>query len=1147
MYASWDGFSVPPPLPIELIERPFYERYPDEFKNYKDGASIFSEAMYLNDLHETYLPTSHFSLLMTIPRYPRYTNKRCVDPHIKTYLDQQNIVERPEWGLPVPNEEAAYISLSKYAKDIQPMSEEQVQDMNLAWQWTAQHFGVYMANSRVRTLEEVIPQLDMSTSSGAPFNIKYPTKKQLFTEYPRIKEWLEQDWDTLSSDPNYTFLFTSSLKEEVRPIEKIEKNKIRTFLAGAVDGTVHGNRLFADMNEKMNASYLCSSSAVGMSPYKGNWDRMYRKLKAFRLGYALDESEYDSSLRVYLMWGCGWLRWQMLRDEDKTPENLIRIQTYYRNLVNSLIVTAAGVLVFKKTGNPSGSVNTINDNTLILYCLMAYAWIRNGTRTYSEFEDNTSKILVGDDNTWTVSDWAHRFYNANTVIKTWKDLGITTTTDSLIARSPEELDFLSAHTIFIKDQAVPLYDRNKLMTTLLYAPRVRHTPAVTLQRTAALLTVGWTDTQYRRFSRQLISWLIEKFDKVCAEDPNWIIAKTGILTDAKLTDLFLGETTLYQQCASEMEPVYSGRIVKIIFYLETQERLIKLNKSKMSKRQQHKKNQGRGGHGAKATPQKKLKFRKKLKVIERIRPGMTHLNFPPGAKFVGWGDYNETKGRKLYDKRKAKKAGGKKKGKTWWDTAGDLAGIVGPMLGKAAMTALTGFGDYDVNSNSVAAAVTGGALGGEIPLMENSKHANIMHHREYIGPVNGSTAPFTIQQTFALNPGLYQTFPWLAPIANCYTRYRLRGAVVCYEPTASDYSTTGALGFVALGTQYNPLDAPFNTKLEMLNHEFTTCEKISVSQAHPIECAPGDMAIKEYYIRDTDPPANADLRFYDLAKFSVATGGNPTNTQIGDLWVTFEVEFYQPKIATNPAYPTLGYSFFESSTSTYSHPLNGMGPVEDGNLGITLFNTGANDTDYIQFPVSIGSGAYLIMWAMFDGSSTIQGLLSAHTLITPDTNSTYSFTYIQNNDMTGSNNMSSYNEGKSYDIKGPSAKFFVNATASTLTLPFTGGCITQLMIIRLNPNDGLIAKPVRHPCELKTTPPDCESEEESSEEDITASVVENLRGAGLLQTPEQREASENRLLEKMMNLLAQKEYNNNRNNFIANVDNVIRGTTERKY
>ena len=130
---------------------------------------MFSEAIYLSDLHEEYLKEDYFPLVMQIPRFPRYKNKRSVDPHVKLYLDENHIDEEPAWGLPIPNEEAAYKSLGKYAKDIKPMQEEQVDDMNRAWLWTERHFAPYMQNSKVRSVDEVVDSLDMNTSSGAPF------------------------------------------------------------------------------------------------------------------------------------------------------------------------------------------------------------------------------------------------------------------------------------------------------------------------------------------------------------------------------------------------------------------------------------------------------------------------------------------------------------------------------------------------------------------------------------------------------------------------------------------------------------------------------------------------------------------------------------------------------------------------------------------------------------------------------------------------------------------------------------------------------------------------------------------------------------------------------------------------------------------
>jgi len=485
--------------------------------------------------HEATLNPKYFSVMGQIRRNPRYTNKRIMDPQIKSFVDEVGIEIPPEWGLPTPNARAAYKSLSKYGKDIPPHSKSMVEDMNLAWDMTTQHFGLYMKDSRVLSYEEAKSHLDMSTSSGAPFNQYYPTKQELFDNDPDIDPWLIEDWEVMADDRlEWTCLFTNSLKEELRTEEKIAENSIRTFLSGGTDAVVHGTRLFVDQNEKMNASHLQSASAVGMSPLKGKWDRLFRKLNVFRKGYALDESQYDSSLRAYMMWGCARFRWKMLRKEDQTPANKRRILVYYRNLVNTVVICPDGVLVMKKTGNPSGSVNTINDNTLILYTLLAYAWIRTAPsdfQSYGSFEAHTAKALVGDDNTWTVSDVAHEFFNAHSIINEWKIIGITTTTDSMEPRRAAELDFLSAHTVFVEGQAVPVYDRTKLMTSLLYAKREHLTPAVTLERTAALLSIGWTDIPFRHFCYDVIDWIIKKYDSTMKDDPRWILAKCQIKTD----------------------------------------------------------------------------------------------------------------------------------------------------------------------------------------------------------------------------------------------------------------------------------------------------------------------------------------------------------------------------------------------------------------------------------------------------------------------------------------------------------------------------------------------------------------------------------------------------------------------------------------
>jgi len=518
--------------------REFWRRYPLEFQ-----AGISARAI-ISPLHEKMLKQHYFPIVGSVPKHFTGKNRRHLDFNVSRFEnDQHKDVNRDGWGLPTPNLEASYLSLAKYAKDVLPLTPKIVAGLNVAVSWMERQFAPAMMNSRVKTLREVVAGLDMSTSPGWPWVARYKTKRDMVDNWPEFWEYMDAEWEHLKDDPRWTCVFGNSLKEEIRPTEKIKQNSIRTFTAGPIEATIFGNMLFEDMNQKFYAHHLRTASVVGFSPLKGGWNDLFMKLKRFSHGFALDESQYDSSLRSYLMWSCAQFRWKMLQESDQTEDNLQRLLTYYRNLVSTLILTAEGVFVMKLGGNPSGSVNTITDNTLILYILLAFAWVMTAPtemRSYEAFEAHTAKALVGDDNTFTVSPTAITFFNAKSIIPIWKDIGITTTTDSMEPRPVEELDFLSAHTTFVDGCAVPLYARDKLQTSLLYS-RYPNDPAYTLTRATALQRVAWADVPMRNYLQDLVTWLIEEFDPVLHDDLTWKLAKNQIPMPGELKALFLGK------------------------------------------------------------------------------------------------------------------------------------------------------------------------------------------------------------------------------------------------------------------------------------------------------------------------------------------------------------------------------------------------------------------------------------------------------------------------------------------------------------------------------------------------------------------------------------------------------------------------------
>lgn len=268
------------------------------------------------------------------------------------------------------------------------------------------------------------------------------------------------------------------------------------------------------------------------------------------------------------------------------------------------------------------------------------------------------------------------------------------------------------------------------------------------------------------------------------------------------------------------------------------------------------------------------------------------------------------------------------KEESWIDKVMDVA----PSVIEHVLPLVAGMGDYsepdeDVlavgekpHSNSLLSAATEGKVGSEVPYMHNDGNATRIQHREYIGDVYSSTSAFK-SQTFVINPGMNETFPWLSMIANQFTCYKLLGMIVEFVSEGSEYTNTAGLGYVALATQYNSYAPSYTDKRSMLNSQFADAAKPSKSFPHWIECKPDTVPVNELYVRAGLPPANADKRLYDHGVVTLAVGGNTADgVVIGELWITYDLEVYLPKTSDATGENIL---FFDAQlgTPTNAQPL----------------------------------------------------------------------------------------------------------------------------------------------------------------------------------------------------------------------------------
>jgi hypothetical protein len=225
----------------------------------------------------------------------------------------------------------------------------------------------------------------------------------------------------------------------------------------------------------------------------------------------------------------------------------------------------------------------------------------------------------------------------------------------------------------------------------------------------------------------------------------------------------------------------------------------------------------------------------------------------------------------------------------------------------------------------------------------------------------------------------------LSIIAQNFEQYKLRGVIFEFKSTSADAlnSTNTALGEVIMATEYDSKKQDFASKLEMQNHEYAVAAKQSQSMLHPIECAHPLSTLDCLYLRTGQVPVGADQRMYDFGKFQIATMGQQgSNVDVGELWVTYEVEFLKPRLQGegNIVYTSVyeqddgcsntDYFGREANPDTLlSHPLN--------TLSMKITQTG------LEFPNDIGNGTFVLSIYWF--GTTVEGVSSP--TLTPEPSS----------------------------------------------------------------------------------------------------------------------------------------------------------------
>lgn len=211
-------------------------------------------------------------------------------------------------------------------------------------------------------------------------------------------------------------------------------------------------------------------------------------------------------------------------------------------------------------------------------------------------------------------------------------------------------------------------------------------------------------------------------------------------------------------------------------------------------------------------------------------------------------------------------------------------------------------------SSFAAAAYSSGQVNREPIISPGNKMTRIVH-RELLSTVTGSVA-FSVFSSFAVNPGLAATFPWLSTQASGWEQFRFRR--LCFEFITRCATTT--VGSVILAPDYDAIDAPPSTELQATSYRDTTEDVPWKDQACVLDPLAMHPIGPKKYIR-TGLVANSDLKTYDVANMHVCTTGQADSSAIGKLWVCYDVELFVPQTGSGSGPQNTNFAQFNLSAN----------------------------------------------------------------------------------------------------------------------------------------------------------------------------------------------------------------------------------------
>lgn len=256
--------------------------------------------------------------------------------------------------------------------------------------------------------------------SGDAFDLAKP-------ECQVLRKSVEDILDCARNGIRLEHIFTDNLKDERRPLAKIESVSTRLFSGAPLAYTIAFRMMFGKFMSWYIRNNIENGSAIGLNVYDIGWDILASKLCAFSNpedeGFgAGDYSAFDGSEKPNIHWAILDMINKFYGDSEEN-KRIRRILWY--ELVNSKHIRGDQVYCWPSS-LPSGHPCTTIVNNLYNHIAFNMCWIQLGLPVFGEgsFYDNVYLVTMGDDNIYSVSVPFREKFNEFAVSEEMAKLGL---------------------------------------------------------------------------------------------------------------------------------------------------------------------------------------------------------------------------------------------------------------------------------------------------------------------------------------------------------------------------------------------------------------------------------------------------------------------------------------------------------------------------------------------------------------------------------------------------------------------------------------------------------------------------------------------------------------------------------------------------